>query len=87
LDQHLEAAQAAETRGPVQPSGKRVSPDTVLKVGERVLVEWNGSWWNGQILELFPDGSVKIHYSGWDAEWDEVVPRTRLQMPAGSNAK
>ena len=73
--------------GPVQPSGKPVSPKTQLKAGDRVLVEWGGSWWKGQVLEVPPGGNVKIHYVGWDAQWDEVAPRTRLQLPAKETSK
>ncbi len=82
FDQYVEATKAAIEMRPVQPSGKPVSPKTQLKVGDRVLVEWNDSWWKGQVLKVLPGGNVKIHYVGWDAQWDEVAPRTRLQLPA-----
>ena len=26
-----------------------------------------------------PDGNVKIHYSGWESQWDEIVPLGRLR--------
>ncbi|MCH8173474.1 MAG: hypothetical protein IIA70_09250 [Proteobacteria bacterium] len=44
-------------------------------------------WWKGRVLQLIPDGNIKIHYEGWGAEWDEVVPRTRLQLPVKETAK
>ena len=86
FDQYVEAAKAANEMGPVQPSGKPVSSKTRLKTGDRVLVEWGDSWWKGQILKVLPDGNVKIHYIGWDAQWDEVAPRTRLQLPEKQTA-
>lgn len=82
FDQYVEAAKTANEMGPVQPSGNPVSPKTQLKAGDRVLVEWNDSWWKGQVLKVLQDGNVKIHYVGWDAQWDEIAPRTRLQLPA-----
>jgi hypothetical protein len=32
-----------------------------------------------QVVSVEPDGKVRIHYEGWDARWDETVPRSRLQ--------
>ncbi len=83
FDQYVEAVEAA---GQVQPSGKPVAPKTQLKEGDRVLVEWQNTWWKGKVLEVLPGGDVKIHYVGWDAQFDEVVPRTRLQHPAKETA-
>lgn len=82
FDQYVEAAQATKEIAPVQPSGKPVSSKAQLKAGDRVLVEWRDTWWKGEVLEVLPDGDVKIRYVGWDAQWDEVVPRKRLQHPA-----
>lgn len=66
--------------GRVSPSGIPVTANTALCVGQRLRVESGGNWWAGEVLELKPDGNVKIHYVGWDSTWDEVVPRTRLQL-------
>ena len=70
------------------PTAKRSTvPATRLNAGDRVIVEWGGTNWNGRVLQLFRDGNVKIHYEGWGAEWDEVVPRTRLQLPPNDTVK
>jgi hypothetical protein len=82
FDEYVKAAKAAREMGPVRPSAKPVLPQTQLKAGDHVLVEWSKSWRKGQVLEILPNGHVKIHYVGWDAQWDEVVPRMRLQLPA-----
>ncbi len=51
---------------------------TAWKVGDKVDVEWNGAWWQGEILEA-ADGKYKIHYVGWAASWDESVAPKRLR--------
>lgn len=56
------------------------------KSGDKCDVEWNGSWWQGQILEV-KGSKYKIHYVGWGANWDEVVDAKRLRPPTGSAQK
>ena len=68
--------------GPIMPSDISVKPETTLKNGDAVQVEWRDLWWAGSVLSVLPDGSVKIHYTGWEAHWDEAVPRSRLRLPA-----
>ena len=65
--------------GPVAPSGLFVDDGSDLEAGQQVLVEWGSQWWSGEVL--WADGpQVRIHYSGWETSWDEVVPRGRLQL-------
>lgn len=59
-------------------------------VGEKVLVKWSGeleldgeiigvSWWSGVVLEIYPEeGSLKVRYTGWSEEFDEVVTHDRV---------
>ena len=61
--------------------GDPVTDQTPLRPGDKVHVEWNSTWWAGEIVALNPDRSVRIHYSGWESQFDETVPRTRLQIP------
>jgi hypothetical protein len=42
-----------------------------------LLVNWQGSWWPAVILAS-EKGWYKVHYTGWDASWDEWVGRDRL---------
>mgnify|MGYP002630988641 CR=1 FL=1 len=77
---------------PIEPSGTPITDDTKLSVGDIVQVKWEGrlvhpdgkvtneSWWNGEVIDLQEDGTVKIHYSGWRVEWDEAVSRERLRI-------
>jgi hypothetical protein len=75
-----EAAAAGSMPGlPVAPSGRPIDPDAVLEPGTPILVEWCGSWWRANVVCSEPDGRVRIHYAGWGDNWDETVPRTRLQ--------
>lgn len=53
----------------------------VFKVGDSVEIQWEGSWFPGQILEVLSDGVFKIHYSGFDSSWDEVVTAVRVRAP------
>jgi hypothetical protein len=61
-------------------SGKRVVASTPLGVGQILQVLWDGKWYHGEVMSVFTDGRVKVHYVGWDSKWDEIVPRTRLQL-------
>ena len=48
----------------------------VFKKDGKVIEE---SWWLGKIIDVFPEeNKVKVHYVGWSAEWDEVVPLNRV---------
>src|SRR5262245_14273581 len=72
---------------PVAPSGVRVGPDTPLKVGSRVLSFSQGRWWRAEVTALEPDGLVRLHFPGWDAKWDTVVPREELQVDPSAPGK
>jgi hypothetical protein len=63
-----------------------VLANTAVRKGDRLLVEWFGYWWPGEVVQTLDNGQVKIHYSGWDSNWDEVVARDRLrvQTPPGA---
>jgi hypothetical protein len=60
---------------------RRAAPDVPLssgKTGQKVAIEWHGSWWDGQIIAT-RSGLFKVHYAGWGAEWDEWVEPARLR--------
>ncbi|MBI2392223.1 MAG: hypothetical protein HYV09_21730 [Deltaproteobacteria bacterium] len=51
-------------------------------VGQRVQVEWKGSWWPAVVVQSQP-GLWFIHYEGYDNSWDEWVGPARIRvMPA-----
>ncbi|MBI4028622.1 MAG: hypothetical protein HY360_26785 [Verrucomicrobia bacterium] len=66
--------------GSIASTGKPVAAATELKSGDILQVEWGGRWWAGSVVSLESNGCVKIHYIGWAASWDEIVPRSRLQI-------
>lgn len=51
-------------------------------VGQRVQVEWKGSWWPAVVVQAQP-GAWYIHYDNYDNSWDEWVGPDRIRaMPA-----
>ena len=62
--------------------GEPVPPQKKLERGQKFVVEWNGSWFPGEVIEVPSTNDVKIHYPGWSDHWDEVVPRNRLRYPS-----
>ena len=71
----------------IGPTGWQARPDNhpfnaVYSIGDQVKVEWNGSWWDAQILEL--DGErYLITYIGFDSSWDEWVTAERIHTLTG----
>jgi serine/threonine protein kinase len=68
----------------MQP-GKLVEKDTALPIGTRLVAEWAGKWLPVDVLELKPDNKVRIHWVGWNNQFDEDVDRARLRFPIGVN--
>ena len=58
-----------------------VDASTHLAPGYRLQVEWEGKWYDGQVLAVNADGTVKIHYVGYETSWDETLSRSRLYLP------
>ena len=61
------------------PPKKRRAPRQGFRPGEAVDVEWRGSWYPAEVLELVPPESYRIHYDGYDASWDEDVGTDRMR--------
>lgn len=59
------------------------SPAGAYKAGEKVDIEWKGSFYPGEILSVNGD-AYRIHYTGWSSSWDEDVPASRLRAPTGT---
>ena len=53
-------------------------PFNPFSVGRKVLIEWNGQWWLGLILEI-NDDMYRITYEDYTADWDEWVDDSRLK--------
>ncbi len=60
-----------------------VVPLKAARVGQRIDVEWHGSWWPAEVVSM-KNGFYKIHYAGWDTEWDEWVELPRMRAPAST---
>ena len=67
----------------VGPTGWTSSPadhpfNALYGVGEQIKVEWEGNWWDANILEINGENHL-IHYVGFDSSWDEWVTTERMQ--------
>jgi hypothetical protein len=70
----------AAAPGPIRSTDKPVTDATPLVEGMVLQVEWNKEWWAAMVIKVLPDGRARIHYLGWEARWDEDVPRARMQL-------
>jgi hypothetical protein len=50
---------------------------TQFFVGQAVLVQWGGRWWDASVLRA-ENGQYYITYSGYGPEWDEWVGPARI---------
>lgn len=48
-------------------------------IGDYAEVEWRGTWWRGQVLDVDAAGRTRIRYLGYDASDDEWVEPVRLR--------
>jgi hypothetical protein len=70
---------------PVEPSGIPMQPETPLDVGAIVLANSQGQWWRAEVVGIEDGDMVRIHYPGWEDEWDESVSKTELQVYLGDS--
>jgi ribosomal 50S subunit-recycling heat shock protein len=73
--------------GSIASTGNAVTATTALKKGDILQVEQSGVWWAAEVVALEADQQVRIHYIGWADDWDELVPRSRLQIDPEADAK
>ena len=52
------------------------------KVGEKLQVNWKGSWYPAKVQKVKGDECF-IHYDGYGKSWDEWVGPDRIKMAAG----
>lgn len=76
----LRTGQPPQRAGAPQP----VTAKTALKPGMKIEAEWAGRYLPVTILQLAPDGRVKIHWDNYSRGFDQFVPRSRLRLPAGA---
>ena len=58
-----------------------MTESTELERGDVVQVEWSGNWYPADVLSVEPDGHLRIHFRGFNEEWDVTVHRGRIQLP------
>ena len=56
-----------------------VSCGRTYRAGDEVMVEWKGKEYPALILTAFPDGKFKVHYDGYEDQWDESIPKSRVK--------
>jgi hypothetical protein len=66
--------------GFVSPSERPVGETTRLFEGQILLANDTGAWYPAEIVELMPDGQVRVTFRGWGNARDKAVPRSRLQL-------
>ncbi|NUP10419.1 MAG: hypothetical protein HOW73_30585 [Polyangiaceae bacterium] len=49
------------------------------RVGDEVMVEWEGKDYPAVILEADGATKFKVHFIGFDDVWDESVPKSRIK--------
>jgi hypothetical protein len=77
------AAGGAATTAAVAPAANAPAagggaPGGSFVVGDKVQVEWKGSWYAASVLAV-KDGKYQIHYNDFDSSWDEWVGTDRMK--------
>ena len=75
-DNHLDVATA----------GEREKSQPLWDAKDEVDVEWRGRWWPAIVLERRSPARYLVHYDGWNAEWDELVPPERIRVRTAEKA-
>ena len=57
------------------------------RVGERVLVEWDGKIYPAFIIQKRGRARFRVHYDGYDARWDEDVTLDRIKGRASEDTQ
>lgn len=60
--------------------------DAKWKVGDAVDANWNGAWYQANVIALAP-GKYRVHYVGYAASWDEWVTASRLRARTATALK
>ena len=59
--------------------GILVTAGTRLYAGQALRAQWGHGWFDAQVIAVEP-GGVRIHYTGYGDNWNEVVPLYRLRV-------
>jgi hypothetical protein len=59
---------------------KKTATKAKFGVGDKVMVEWKGSWWPAKVIKTRDGNSpYRIHYDGYSNSWDEWVSDARIK--------
>jgi hypothetical protein len=58
--------------------GNKTSIST-YRAGDRVKVDWKGTFYPALILDVLGGERYRVHYEGYDNNWDENVDISRMQ--------
>ena len=86
IEYDIRATARVETRNTmyvVGPTGWKERPvdhpfNMPYSIGELVKVEWQGSWWDANILD-FNGQEYLITYNVFDSSWDEWLTTERIR--------
>lgn len=74
-------APASRNTASLEPAPQAALPNsTPLAPGMKLEAFWGNQWLPVEVIEVQPDGQVKVHWDGYSAAFDEVLPRTRLRL-------
>ena len=59
-------------------AGNKVTMST-FKPGDRVKVDWKGTYYPATVLVVLGGERYRVHYDGYDSNWDENVDISRIQ--------
>jgi hypothetical protein len=60
-------------------AGSKPVATTGFKVGDKVQVEWHGSWYKATVIGVPGKDSWRIHYDGYGDSYDENVGPSRIK--------
>lgn len=69
-----------EGRRVIVPTGRLVAPETRLTPGTEIQVEFQNRWNLGRVVEVLPEGDVRIIWLDGDKDVTELVPRHRIRL-------
>lgn len=64
---------------PRDEHGILVIAGTRLYAGQALRAQWGAGWFDAQVIAV-EAGGVRIHYTGYGDNWNEVVPLYRLRI-------
>lgn len=79
---------AASASAPAPTTTADGSADKPFVAGDPCDINYQGSWWKGEVKAVKPGPLYHVHYVGWDASWDEWVGPKRVRgRTEGSRTK